>query len=323
MEIVVNILIPMFLIMLTGFLCIHFKILPQETPHFLISFIFNVAAPALIFIGMATAPLSQIFHWDFIFATIIAIAICFFPWIFFIKKCYPQKSTGFAALIAYSVSLGNSAFIGLPILVLVAGSKGMILAVVSSVIVVSVFMPSVIYFMNKSINKNTEKVKYGVLKDVLKIFKNPIVLSGFLGILYSAANLPMPAVAKSYFTTLGSALAPVALFAVGAGIMWANIKDYWKILSVMSFFKMIICPAIAYLVAVLLHLNNLETFALVLIAAVPSPKTAYILAEEYNFEPELMAGHIALTTVIGVVTIFGLILFASSVDPTLFKALPG
>jgi predicted permease len=122
---------------------------------------------------------------------------------------------------------------------------------------------------------------------------------------------------------LGSALAPVALFAVGAGIMWANIKDYWKILSVMSFFKMIICPAIAYLVAVLLHLNNLETFALVLIAAVPSPKTAYILAEEYNFEPELMAGHIALTTVIGVVTIFGLILFASSVDPTLFKALPG
>jgi len=36
-----------------------------------------------------------------------------------------------------------------------------------------------------------------------------------------------------------------------------------------------------------------------------------------------MAGYIALTTVIGVVTIFGLILFASSVDPTLFKALPG
>ena len=73
--------------------------------------------------------------------------------------------------------------------------------------------------------------------------------------------------------------------------------------------------------AVLLNLSNLETFALVLIAAVPSPKTAYILAEEYNFEPELMAGHIALTTVIGVVTIFGLILFASSVDPTLLRHL--
>lgn len=131
MEIMVNSLIPMFLIMLTGFLCIHFKILPQETPHF------------------------------------------------FIKKCYPQKPTGFAALIAYAVSLGNSAFIGPLILVLVAGSKGTILAVVSSVIVILIFMPSVIYFIKKSINKNTEKVKYGVLKDVLKIFKNPIVLSGF------------------------------------------------------------------------------------------------------------------------------------------------
>ena len=81
----------MFLIMLTGFLCIHFNVLHQETPHFLINFIFNVAAPALIFIGMATAPLSQIFHWDFIFATIISIAICLFTWIFFIKKLYPNK----------------------------------------------------------------------------------------------------------------------------------------------------------------------------------------------------------------------------------------
>ena len=323
MEIVLNILIPMFLIMLTGFLCIHFNVLHQETPHFLINFIFNVAAPALIFIGMATAPLSQIFHWDFIFATIISIAICLFTWIFFIKKLYPKKSIGFAVLIAYSVSLGNSAFIGLPILVLVAGSKGMILAVVSSVIVVSIFMPFVTYFIDKSMNKNFEKIEYGALKNILKIFKNPIVMAGFLGILYSATNLPVPAIAKSYFTILGSALAPVALFAVGAGIMWSNIKDYWKILSVMSFFKMIICPAIAYLVAVLLNLSNLETFALVLIAAVPSPKTAYILAEEYNSEPELMAGHIALTTVIGVVTIFGLILFASSVDPTLFKAFAG
>ena len=70
----------------------------------------------------------------------------------------------------FTISFVNS----LLILVLAAGSKGMMLAVVFSVIVVSIFMPSVLYFINKSINKNTEKWNMYCLKAPLKTLKTQL-----------------------------------------------------------------------------------------------------------------------------------------------------
>jgi malonate transporter len=66
--------------------------------------------------------------------------------------------------------------------------------------------------------------------------------------------------------------------------------------SLLSAIKLVIMPLIVYGFSVLLGLDPLYTIAAVICAAVPTAKTAYILAGEYRCEEMMVASTVSLTT---------------------------
>lgn len=304
--------------MLCGYVFVRLKWLPAEAADLYVAFVYKVAGPALIFLGLATLSLSQIFHWGFMLATIVSISLCMFPWFFIIKKRYPEKKPGFAALVAYSVSLGNSAFIALPILLVLIGKIGMVLCITSLFIVVALFMPFVFYYVSQKKNRQSTSMVKDFFINLKSLFQNPLLIGAVLGILYSVTTMPMPAILSNFFHSLAIALTPLALFSIGMSFSWASVKKHWKMITIMTIFKMFVAPAIAYGCAAIFRLNFYETLTIVLIAGVPAPKTAFILAENFDYEPELFSGVIAATTLVGVATIFVYLLFATLWFPHMF-----
>jgi predicted permease len=69
--------------------------------------------------------------------------------------------------------------------------------------------------------------------------------------------------------------------------------------------KLVIMPLIVYGLCVASGLNPLYTIAAVVCAAVPTAKTAYILASEYKVEEVLVASTVSTTTLLSVATLLG------------------
>lgn len=318
MVIVVNVLVPIFAIMLSGHVATRFRWVSGNYGDALVDFVYKVAGPALIFSGLATEPFSQVFHWDFIGATLVSIGLCFGCWWVFAARIGPQRELPYRALTAYAVSVGNSAFIGLPILFALLGRPGLILSVASLFVVVMVFFPLLMFLVTK---RDAEVGVSGValIRQNVKVFlTNPLVLAAILGILYSASGLPLPNVLSHYFRTLAISLTPVALFAVGMEFSWNAIRAEWRTLCVMCMYKMLVCPAVAYGAALLFDLGLVATVSVVLIAGVPSPKTAFIIGKKFGIAEDLMSGLIGLTTVIGLLTLFVFLMVIAVAHPELF-----
>ena len=70
MNALINIVLPVFGIILTGYLAGRFEALGPESAAALNRFVFYFAVPANLFVFTARAPIDKIFNWPFIGAFI-------------------------------------------------------------------------------------------------------------------------------------------------------------------------------------------------------------------------------------------------------------
>jgi malonate transporter and related proteins len=102
---------------------------------------------------------------------------------------------------------------------------------------------------------------------------------------------------------LADALTPCALFAIGLGLSISGLRANIGRASLLSAIKLVIMPLIVYGFSVLLGLDPLYTIAAVICAAVPTAKTAYILAGEYRCEEMMVASTVSLTTLASIISL--------------------
>lgn len=69
--------------------------------------------------------------------------------------------------------------------------------------------------------------------------------------------------------------------------------------------KLVLIALLAYGLCVASDLNHFYTIAAVICAAVPTAKTAYILAGAYKVEHSLVAATVSITTLLSVATLLG------------------
>jgi predicted permease len=154
---------------------------------------------------------------------------------------------------------------------------------------------------------------------VKHVVLNPMVLSTLIGMLWSVLGLRMPGPVAAYLGIFADALTPCALFAIGLGLSIAGLRANIGRASLLSAVKLVIMPLIVYGLSLLLGLDPLYTIAAVICAAVPTAKTAYILAGEYRCEEMLVASTVSLTTLASilslVVWLYGLSGLAARIAP--------
>jgi malonate transporter len=116
----------------------------------------------------------------------------------------------------------------------------------------------------------------------LELARNPLVIACFAGIAWKQAAVPLPAFAARLLELLAGAALPLGLLAVGAGITLA-----WRALPLAALawwngVKLLALPAIALALATLVGLPPVERQIAVVMAAVPTATSAYILATQMN-----------------------------------------
>jgi len=136
-----------------------------------------------------------------------------------------------------------------------------------------------------------------------EILLNPLILGTAGGITFSLAGLHLPQMFDKTLSLLSQASLPMGLIAVGAGLRIQGLHSHQGTLWYGVAVKLLALPAIAWGLGVWFGLTNVYLHIAVLMAALPVSTVAYVLAKRMGADGDTVAAQIMLSTLLAVVTL--------------------
>jgi predicted permease len=212
-----------------------------------------------------------------------------------------RRSAEEAAIEAQCAVIGNTGFLGIPMLALLLGEAAVAPVMMVLAMDLIVFGSLIVILVTGGRDGRMSAAVLGTV--TIGLLKNPMIMSIALGLAWSASRLQMPAPAEEFLSILGAAATPGALFAIGASLATKS-AERMVVAGWLSFAKLVLHPLFVAFAA--LYLFPVEPFpAAVMIscAALPVAGNIYILAQHYGVAPHRVSASILISTILSVVTV--------------------
>jgi len=309
---VASLVLPVFAIIVTGWLAGWLGYLSRTLADALVHFAYNVAMPALLIVTIAQEPARNLLEWRFLLAFGGGSLLCF-ALVFLAARAGWKRDLAGSTIFGMTAAMTNTGFVALPILHAVYGQPAVLPAAVATVFVAAVMFPITVILVesDKHTVREPSDRPAGLFKQILL---NPMMLSTLIGLAWAIAGLPMPAPVAGYLNIIAAALTPCALFAIGLGLSVDGVRANFTASIALAAVKLLVLPLIVYGLCLATGLKPLYTIAAVVCAAVPTAKTMYVLAHEHKIEEPLVAATISITTMLSVVTLLGWLYLLSGLN---------
>lgn len=142
------------------------------------------------------------------------------------------------------------------------------------------------------------------LKPVLKaIVSNPLIIGSVVGMAWSYFRIGFHPLVAGILEPLSDLALPLGLMTVGAGLQLKALRGASMPFLVSSTVKLVVFPLLTAALAMLLGMQGLMVQVIILLAALPTATSSYILARQLGGDAPLMAGIISGQTLLAMVTI--------------------
>jgi predicted permease len=210
-----------------------------------------------------------------------------------------------AAIEAQCAVIGNTGFLGVPMLVVLLGPQaaGPVLMVLGlDLIVFSSLITLIITGAREG------RMRLSVLRALgLGLVKNPMIVSMGLGLAWGATGYAVPAPVNDFLGILGAAATPGALFAIGASLAGRS-AERLQVAAWLSFAKLVLHPlAVAFAALVLFKVEREAAGVMIVAASLPVAGNVYILAAHYGVAPQRVSTSILISTAVSILTVTAVI----------------
>lgn len=299
---ILQIVLPVFLVIGTGYAAAYLKVFTAEQSGALMRFATQIAIPCLLFLAISRLDLQAEFRLNvlapFFIGALASFALTSFgAWFLFGHKPGYRIAIGFAGMFS------NLVLIGLSIVELAFGTE----ALKPAFAIVAVHAPFcyVIGITAMEISRADGVGFVATVQAVVKqVFSNAITVALLLGIVANLLNLTPPAAINTALELIARAALPVALFALGAVLVKHRISTNLGEISMISVNMLILHPVVAYVLG--RYVFNLEDDVLkviVLMAAMPPGMNAYAFADLYDRAKGIAAASLLVSTALSVMSI--------------------
>ena len=295
----VNVTIPIFLIILLGYILRRIGFLTDEFVRVANKYVFIVALPVMLFRDIAGSDVRKDMNVKFfLFCMIVTIIMFFLVW--GIAKLTLKDKTMVGAF-AQAGARGSAAILGVAFVENICGEIGMTpLMIVAAVPFFNILSVIILVF-----NANTEANKdYGKIKNAcINIAKNPIIIGIVLGLIASLVRLPIPTIPARTLNYVAQTATPIALLAVGAGFDTKQAIARLKPALGATFIKLIGLPLVFLPFAYKIGFAPSEMVAILIMLASPTTVSCYVMAKNMDNDDILTSNVIVLTTLLSSVTL--------------------
>ena len=273
---------------------------PSNTSQVLNQFVFYVSLPALVLITIPKLEFTSdliataVIPWVLLLFSVVLLFICanIFKW--------SRNTLGALLLI---VPLGNTSFLGIPMVRTFFGDDLVVYALMydqlGTFLALALYGSLVLAVFNKQKN---QAPKHTLAKDALIMMVSfPPFISLVIALLLH--NVDLPPVYYELLSPIALTLVPVVMIAVGFQLTFkldsASISPFIIGLSI----KMLLAPALALLIFVLLGMKGTVYQVVVFEAAMPPMISACALAIMSNLSPKLTAAMMAYGIILSFATL--------------------
>jgi predicted permease len=301
MRISLEIVLPVFALILCGFVFARAQVLSAEGIKGLSAFVFYVAIPALLFRSMAAGVLREGMNLDVVYVYYIG-AMIMFATAMMIGRFAFGLDLAKQSLLAMNATFSNAVLLGIPLIFTAFGTAGQVavLLIASLHSLVLFTLATVLIEVGLGAGRAPGRVAGAT---ALAVARNPFMISVAVGSVWGFAGLDVPVPLDTFTRLLAGAAAPAALFALGATLAEFRLGGDMRDVAAIVVLKMLVHPALVWVLATqLFRLGPIDTAVVVIVAALPTGANPFILAQRYDIYVQRSASSVVITTALSVLS---------------------
>lgn len=298
----INVTIPIFLVMVLGWILKQIGMLNDNFVTVANKFNFQVTLPFLLFRDISSVDIKAVFDLEYVLFCAIASSVCF--WVIWGGAKLFLKDKSITGAFVQASFRSSAAVMGLAFIQNIYGQSAMgPLMIIGAVPLYNIYSVIVLTFEAESNEGSNPKEK---IKDAcINILKNPIIIAIFLGIIVSLLEIDFPVLVDKTVNNVAQMATPLALIALGAGFEGRKAMAKIKPTLVASFIKLVAQAAVFLPVAVWMGFDGEKMIALIIMLAAPTTPSCYIMAKNMDNDGVLTASIVVATTLLAAFTLTG------------------
>jgi predicted permease len=299
-----TVMLPVFGCIIVGYLLARKKIIDAGGADTLNRFVYFAAFPALLFNFVARTPIEKVWNQAFLCAWLLSLGITYLVTLVVSRFIYCDGTAGMAVR-AMNCTCANTAFMGMgiPLLILALGKEAALPGILATMVIVTVFFNLTLAMIEVGRHSCAGGKGDLFFSVAVSLSKNPLMLAVFVGAL-SSALMPMPKAITTLCELLGNAAVPCSLIAVGVFIASQKVSEMASGSIVPTAIKLMLHPLVTWVIVTkVVVMDPMWSAAAVLLAALPSAVSCFVIAKQHGILVVETSGTIWLSTVLSSVTV--------------------
>ena len=302
---IVSLVLPLFGLIVLGFIAGRVQELPLAALGWLNTFIIYLALPALFFALVARTPVEKLASWDFILIN-IGVTFVVFVAAVLIGLLESRGRLDEATIQGLAAAYGNIGYMGAALSILALGS-----AAAAPVALIICFENTMHFVLAPALmavarpGRGLGQVLLGIVK---RIAFNPFIMATVAGVAVAVTGVEVPSALDRLLAYLSQAAAPCALFAMGVTLALSPLKRFPLALGYIVPLKLVVHPALMYVaLSQIPDLDPVWLFTAVLLAALPTATNVFVIAQQYDAWINRASAAVVVTTAVSIVTVTALL----------------
>lgn len=292
-----NVMAPIFLLMLVGIVARKSGLLNDGVIKPVNNLVFRIFLPAMLFLSIYNMSMEELLNMKLIlFAAVVTLVVFALAFMFVPRFEKKRERTG---VLIVGMIRGNVVYFGIPIVSLLVGQKyvGMV------ALVIAVVAP--LYNIISVVSLETFRSGKPEMKNVLiGILKNPMILAVLAALVFLVLKIPIHQVFMIPLQEMAKVASPLALILLGGSFSFASALGYKKEILATVLVKLIVVPAIALPIAILLGFNEGELGTMLATLGAPTAVASFAMAQQMEGDDVLAGQLVVYTSACAVITIF-------------------
>ncbi|AXI30616.1 hypothetical protein CIB87_16885 [Priestia megaterium] len=253
-------------------------------------------SPVLVFKTFYTTK----FTIDYLYLALYTFALCFaLITVVYIIAYFQRYSTSETCGMILASSFMNNGNYGTPVVLLLFGVTGLDSAIILMVIQQLVMCTVGVYYAAKGSPQGN-----GIKSAVDAVRRIPIVYGGLLGAIFQFLHIPLSNSVKEAVDLVAGAAIPTIMIVLGMQLAKISIRNLAKAKVSWSLaIKLVISPFIAYILTLLLPVDEMVKQIMIIMAAMPTAANTTMYALQFNTEPEFVSSATLISTSLSLATL--------------------
>lgn len=290
---------PLFVLIFAGYAIVRWANWPKSVADALTRFVFSLALPALLFHTMSD--FSSLPPVD------ARLLIAFFGGallVFVLGRVLAASVFRLDGVSGSVFALGgifsNNMMLGLPLAKATLGQAA--LASVALVLVFNALILWTLVTVSVEWARHGEFSLQGFAKTLRSVISNPIVAAILAGSAWGLTGWPLPHLVAEPLAMVSHAAAPMSLLVLGMGLAEYRVTEGLRQSLAVCALKLLVLPAVVWLLAWALGLPPLETQVVVLLSSMAMGVNVYLMSRQFKAFEAPTAAALVLSTALAALT---------------------